>query len=173
VMEKCKEVFTQLKQAGFRVKVDDRDTVSPGYKFNDWELKGVPVRLEIGPRDIENGQAMAFRRDTCEKAPIALATLTETLTTLLDDIQQTLFNQAAALRDSRIQVVKNMEELNAAVQTGFAKTMWCGDPACEEKIKEETGASSRNMPFDQTPVGDTCVCCGKKADKLIYFAKAY
>ena len=173
VMEKCDEVFKQLTEAGLRVKVDDRDTVSPGFKFNDWELKGVPVRLEIGPRDIQNNQAMAFRRDTCEKAPVALDGLADSMTALLDEIQTTLFKQAETLRDSRITVVKNMEELSEAVQTGFAKTMWCGDPACEEKIKQETTATSRNMPFDQTPVGDTCVCCGKKADKLIYFAKAY
>jgi prolyl-tRNA synthetase len=173
VMEKCDEVFKQLSQAGLRVKVDDRDTVSPGFKFNDWELKGVPVRLEIGPRDIENEQAMAFRRDTCEKAPVALKNLAQSLTTLLDDIQQTLFRQAEELRDSRITVARNMQELAEAVQTGFAKTMWCGDAACEDKIKQETTATSRNMPFDQTPVGDACVCCGKKADKLIYFAKAY
>ena len=173
VLEKCAEVFSQLTDAGFRVKMDDRDTVSPGFKFNDWELKGVPVRLEIGPRDIENNQAMAFRRDTCEKAPVALNSLTGSLTALLDDIQKTLFKQAEELRDSRITVVSTMEELEKAVQNGFAKTMWCGDAACEEQIKQQMNATSRNMPFDQTPVGDTCVCCGKKADKLIFFAKAY
>ena len=173
VTEKVNEVFKQLTDAGFRVKVDDRDTVSPGYKFNDWELKGVPVRLEIGPRDIANNQAMAFRRDTCEKAPVALATLIDSLTKLLDEIQQSLFDQAAKLRDERITVVHNMDELTEAVQAGFAKAMWCGDAACEEKIKQQTTATSRNMPFDQTPIGDTCVCCGKKASKLIYFAKAY
>ncbi len=173
VTEKCGEVFEQLTKAGFRVKLDDRDTVSPGFKFNDWELKGVPVRLEIGPRDIENDQAMAFRRDTCGKAPIALSGLADSLTALLLDIQQTLFKQAEELRDSRIAVARTMSELDKAVQTGFAKTMWCGDPACEETIKREMNATSRNMPFDQTPVGDTCVCCGKKAGTLIYFAKAY
>ncbi len=95
------------------------------------------------------------------------------MTALLDDIQQGLFDQAAAFRDERIQTVSTMEELTQAVQTGFAKAMWCGDVACEDKIKQETNATSRNMPFDQTAVGDNCVCCGKKAEKLIYFAKAY
>ena len=173
VTEKCDEVYKTLTAAGFRVKLDDRDTVSPGYKFNDWELKGVPVRLEIGPRDIENHQVMAFRRDTFDKFPISFVGLTDKLGALLDEIQQNLFRIAAKLRDEHITVVKTMDELNIAVQTGFAKTMWCGDAACEEKIKQEFNATSRNMPFDQTPVGETCVCCGKKADKLIYFAKAY
>ena len=173
VLEKCDEVAAELKAAGFRVKMDDRDTLTPGYKFNDWELKGVPVRLEIGPRDIENGQARVFRRDTCEKAPMSLVSLAEELPSLLENIQQTLFAQAKTFRDSRVKVAANMEELSAAVVDGFAKAMWCGDRACEEAIKEQAGASSRNMPFDQTPIGDTCVCCGKHADKLIYFAKAY
>jgi len=173
VIEKCDEVCKQLKNAGFRVKLDDRDTLSPGYKFNDWELKGVPVRLEIGPRDIENGQAMVFRRDTCEKAPMALDALATELNGLLESIQQGLYEQAKQFRDTHITEVHSMDELSKAVETGFAKAMWCGERACEEAIKEQTNASSRNMPFDQTPMDDHCVCCGKHAEKLIYFAKAY
>ena len=173
VLEKCGEIADTLKAAGFRVKLDDRDTLSPGYKFNDWELKGVPVRLEIGPRDLENEQATVFRRDTCEKVPMALNTLAQELHGLLDGIQQGLYEQAKTFRDTHIREARNMEELSAAVENGFAKAMWCGDRACEDAIKEQTNASSRNMPFDQTPTGDTCVCCGKHAEKLIYFAKAY
>jgi prolyl-tRNA synthetase len=173
VLEKCTEVLQQLKAAGYRVKLDDRDTVSPGYKFNDWELKGVPVRLEIGPRDIENGVATVFRRDTCEKSTMALSTLATDLSGLMDAIQQGLYEQAAAYRDAHITVVSELDGLGKAVENGFAKTMWCGDRACEDAIKEKFNASSRNMPFDQTPVGDRCVCCGKPASKLIYFAKAY
>ena len=173
VLEKCGELFDQLKAAGYRVKMDDRDTVSPGYKFNDWELKGVPVRLEIGPRDIENGVATVFRRDTCEKSTMALETLAEDLHGLMDDIQQGLYDQAKAYRDAHITTVHTMEELGKAVENGFAKAMWCGDRACEDAIKEKFNASSRNMPFDQTPIEDHCVCCGKPATKLIYFAKAY
>lgn len=173
VLEKCGELFDQLKAAGYRVKMDDRDTVSPGYKFNDWELKGVPVRLEVGPRDIENGVATVFRRDTCEKSTMALATLAEDLHGLMDDIQKGLYDQAKAYRDAHITTVHTMEELGKAVENGFARAMWCGDRACEDAIKEQFNASSRNMPFDQTPVGDHCVCCGKPAKKLIYFAKAY
>ncbi len=173
VMEKCDEVAAQLKAAGLRVKLDDRDTLSPGYKFNDWELKGVPVRLEIGPRDIENGVATVFRRDTCEKAPMALDTLAGEMRGLLDSIQQGLFDQAKAFRDAHVTDVTTMDELAKATENGFARAMWCGERACEDQIKEQAGASSRNMPFNQTPTGDTCVCCGKPAKKLIYFAKAY
>lgn len=173
VMEKCDELFSQLKGLGLRVKLDDRDTLSPGFKFNDWELKGVPVRVEIGPRDLENGQCVVFRRDTCEKQTVALEELPAKLGGLMEEIQQSLFDIAATFRDGRISEVKDMAELKTVVEKGFAKAMWCGDRACEDQIKADAGATSRNMPFDQTPIGDTCVCCGKKAKKLIYFAKAY
>ena len=173
VTEVCDQVFAELKAAGLRVKLDDRDTLSPGYKFNDWELKGVPVRLEIGPRDVENGVATVFRRDTCEKSPLPLDGLAQSLPALLDAIQAELFAQAKSYRDAHVTVATDLAQLGAAVETGFAKTMWCGDPACENAIKEQFGATSRNMPFDQTPVSDHCVCCGKPAQKLIYFAKAY
>lgn len=173
VMEKCAEIYDQLKAAGIRVKLDDRDTLSPGFKFNDWELKGVPVRVEIGPRDVENGQCVVFRRDTYEKQTVALTELSAMLPALLEDIQHNMYALADAFRQTRITDVHNMDELARAVDGGFARAMWCGDRACEDKIKELSAASSRNMPFDQTPIGDTCVCCGKKADKLIYFARAY
>ena len=173
VMEKCAEIYDQLRAAGIRVKLDDRDTLSPGFKFNDWELKGVPVRVEIGPRDVENGQCVVFRRDTYEKQTVALTELPAMLPGLLENIQHNMYALADAFRQTRITDVHNMEELTRAVDGGFARAMWCGDRACEDKIKELTAASSRNMPFDQTPIGDTCVCCGKKADKLIYFARAY
>lgn len=173
VMEKCAEIYDQLRAAGIRVKLDDRDTLSPGFKFNDWELKGVPVRVEIGPRDVENGQCVVFRRDTYEKQTVALAELPAMLPGLLENIQHNMYALADAFRQTRITDVHNMEELTRAVDGGFARAMWCGDRACEDRIKELTAASSRNMPFDQTPIGDTCVCCGKKADKLIYFARAY
>jgi len=175
VMEACEKLYGELKQAGFRVKLDDRDTVSPGFKFNDWELKGVPVRLEVGPRDLENGVVTVFRRDTLEKFTLPLEGLQEKLADLMEDIQKTLFEQAKAFRDERTVTVHNMEELEAAVQNGFAKAMWCGEQACEDEIKEKFNASSRNMPFDQegNTFGETCVCCGKKAKKVMYFAKAY
>ena len=175
VMEACTELRDTLKKAGFRVKLDDRDTVSPGFKFNDWELKGVPVRLEVGPRDLENGVVTVFRRDTLEKFTLPLGEIAEKLGGLLEEIQQTLFDQAKAFRDERTVTVNSMEELETAVNQGFAKAMWCGDRACEDTIKEKFNASSRNMPFDQEAhrFSDRCVCCGKKAENVMYFAKAY
>ncbi len=173
VMEKCEEVFAALKAAGIRVKLDDRDNVSPGWKFNEWELKGVPVRVEIGPKDIENGVATVMRRDTFEKTAISLDNLAEELKKLLSDIQQNMFRIADEFRLAHTKDVHSYEELKAQVDGGYARAMWCGDRACEDKIKEETNATSRNMPFDQTPFGDTCVCCGRKAAKVMYFAKAY
>ena len=175
VTEACQQLHDELKAAGFRVKLDDRDTVSAGYKFNDWELKGVPVRLEVGPRDLANGVVTVFRRDTLEKTTLPLENLAGELQALLDDIQTTLYNQAKAFRDERTVEVHDMDELGRAVETGFAKAMWCGSRECEDAIKEKFNASSRNMPFDQAAhrFGDTCVCCGKKADTVMYFAKAY
>lgn len=175
VTEACEKLYEELKAAGIRVKLDDRDTVSAGFKFNDWELKGVPVRLEIGPRDLENGVVTAFRRDLCEKTTLPLDGIVESLKKLLDDIQATLYTQAKQFRDGHTRTVTNMDELKDAVETGFAKAMWCGERACEDEIKEKFNASSRNMPFDQAGewFGDTCVCCGKKAKKVMYFAKAY
>jgi len=173
VMEKCEELFASLTTKGIRVKLDDRDTVSPGFKFNDWELKGVPVRVEIGPRDLENNQCVVFRRDTFEKENVPLAELSARLPVLLEEIQKSLFHIAARFRDERIRVVTSMEELAEATNNGFAKTMWCGNRDCEDQIKAVLNVTSRNMPFDQNPVGDRCVCCGHRADTVIYFAKAY
>ena len=173
VLEKCAQVQKALEAEGIRVKLDDRDTLSPGFKFNDWELKGVPVRLEIGPRDLENGQCVLFRRDTYEKQTAKLDELTSVIPALLDDIQKTMYQLALNFQQAHIHEVHSMDELGKVVDGGFAKAMWCGDRACEDKIKEQFNATSRNMPFDQTPIDDHCVCCGKPAQKLIYFAKAY
>ena len=144
-----------------------------GWKFNEWEMKGVPVRVEVGPRDLEAGQVTVARRDTFEKIALPLDGLAQSVPALLAQIQQTMFDQARAFRDAHTRVVHTYEELAEAVQDGFALGMWCGDEACEEKIKAELNATSRNMPFDQTPCGDTCAICGKKAGRLMYFAKAY
>lgn len=173
VLEKCAQVQKALEAEGIRAKLDDRDTLSPGFKFNDWELKGVPVRLEIGPRDLENGQCVLFRRDTYEKQTAKLDELTSVIPALLDDIQKTMYQLALNFQQAHIHEVHSMDELGKVVDGGFAKAMWCGDRACEDKIKEQFNATSRNMPFDQTAIDDHCVCCGKPAKKLIYFAKAY
>ncbi len=174
VLDKCNEIYQSLKK-DFRVKLDDSDN-SPGWKFNEYEMKGVPVRIEIGPRDIENGVAVLARRDIegGAKIQVPLNELNTRLATLLDEIHDNMYAKALAFRDSHVKTVSNMDELKDAVDGGnFALTMWCGDRECEDKIKEVAGASSRNMPFDQTPCGDKCVCCGKKAVKKIYFGKSY
>ena len=173
VLEGAKVIADRLTAAGVRVKFDDRDTVSPGWKFNEWEMKGVPVRLEVGPRDLENNQVMVARRDTFEKFALPMDGLEGEIEALLASIQKTMFEQARDFRDEHTTEVHNYEELKAAVEGGFAKGMWCGDAACEEKLKADINATTRNMPFDQTPCGDTCCVCGKRATKLMYFAKAY
>lgn len=174
VLEKAEELRKTLASAGIRVKCDVTDN-SPGWKFNEYEMKGVPLRIEIGPRDIENGVATAARRDKVgEKFTLPLDNLANAVTELLHEIHENMYNIALAFRDSHVKTVHTMEELGDAVNNrNFALSMWCGDRACEEKIKETYQATSRNMPFDQTPVGDKCVCCGKKAKHKIYWGKAY
>lgn len=173
VLEGARRVADALSASGLRVRFDDRDTVSPGWKFNDWELKGVPLRVEVGPRDLESGQVIVARRDTFEKTALPMEGLADAIKGLLDEIQGTMYEQAKSFRDAHTTVVHTYEELREAVQHGFAKAMWCEDEACEEKIKAELSATTRNMPFDQTPVGDVCPICGKPGTKVMYFAKAY
>ncbi len=181
VSEKAQEIFSSLDEAGVRVEIDKRDQ-STGWKFNEWEMKGVPVRIEVGPRDLENGVVTVFRRDELTKTQIKIEDLATEIPSLLSEIQKNMLEKARKFRDAHILITKNMDELTAAVNSGnFAKAMWCGERACEDKVKEMTSASTRVMPFDQTPVGTKCVCCGKnllKEDgttegKVIYFAKAY
>ena len=173
VTEGAARVAEALKAAGVRVKLDERDTVSAGWKFNEWELKGVPVRVEVGPRDLAEGKVLSVRRDTFEKAPLDIEGLESEIKAMLDAIQTNMFEIARAFRDEHTADVHSMEELEKQVNGGYAKAMWCGEQACEDEIKDRFGASSRCMPFDQTPIGETCVCCGKPAKKVIYFAKAY
>ena len=173
VLDKAYELKKMLSDAGIRVELDDSDQ-SAGWKFNQWEMKGVPVRLEIGPKDIENNQVVLVRRDTHEKLFVSIDGLADTLKQLFDTVQNDMYNRAKENRVMHTVVAKNMDELNAGVQNGFVKAMWCGDRACEDKIKEMTGATTRCMPFDADDIGsDTCVCCGKKAKAMTYFAKSY
>ncbi|MEG1559801.1 MAG: proline--tRNA ligase [Clostridia bacterium] len=172
VLDRAFELKKELIDAGIRVELDDRD-YSAGWKFNEWEMKGVPIRLEIGPRDIETGVAVLMRRDTLEKQTAELSGITETIKALLSDVQLGLYNKALALREGKTSDVKNMDALETGVQTGFVRAMWCGERACEDEIKSKTGATSRCIPFKQENLSDTCVCCGKKAKHMMYFAKAY
>ncbi|APC47050.1 proline--tRNA ligase [Virgibacillus halodenitrificans] len=173
VLDKAYELRDQLKNL-VRVDIDASDK-TPGWKFNETEMKGFPVRIEMGPKDIEKNQVVLVRRDTGEKEFIALAELQDRLPVLLEEIQQNLYEKAKAHREEKTSVAKNMDEFKAALEEnpGFIKAMWCGDTACEEKIKEETTATSRCIPFEQEKVSDTCVCCGKEAKELVYWAKAY
>ena len=159
----------------FRVKLDNRDNYTVGYKFNHWEMKGVPVRIEMGPQEIERGEVIVTRRDTLEKIPVKIEQLKDTLEGLMKDIHQSMLNCCIKRRNEKTTVAFNMEELqnNLKENQGYVKTMWCGSQECEDKVKELTGAPSRCMPFEQEQLGDTCVCCGKKADKMIVWGRQY
>ena len=172
ILEKCMEVKDML--SNFSVKVDDSDK-SPGWKFSESEMRGIPVRVEIGPRDIENGQAILVRRDTHEKVTVALSELETKVGELLDEIQANLLERARTHRDAHTYTATTLEEFEKTVEEkpGFVKAMWCGCQECEDKIKELTGATSRCMPFAQEQISDKCVCCGKPATKMVYWGKAY
>ena len=175
VLDKAFEVMDTLKAAGLRVKVDDSDK-NPGWKFSEQEMRGIPVRVEMGPRDIEAGQAIVVRRDTREKITVNISELADKIKEILDAMQVEMLERARKHRDEHTYVATNYDEFKDIVanKPGFVKAMWCGDQACEDKIKEMTGATTRCMPFDADDIGsDTCVCCGKKAKAMTYFAKSY
>lgn len=173
VLDKAHELKDRLSKQ-FRVIIDDSDKM-PGWKFSEYEMKGVPVRLEIGPKDIEKNQVVLVRRDKREKVFVSIDELEIKLGELLDDVQQGLFEKARELRDKKTYVAKTLDEFIKTAQetTGFIKAMWCGDRACEDLIKEKTAATSRCMPFEQDDLSDTCVCCGKPAKQMVYWGKAY
>ncbi|WP_138294367.1 MULTISPECIES: proline--tRNA ligase [unclassified Clostridium] len=172
VLDKACELKARLEAAGIRVKVDDRDQ-SAGWKFNEWEMRGVPMRMEVGPRDMENGQVVVVRRDTLEKEFLPMEGLEAAIEERLQLVHEGLYQKALKLRESKTVDATNYEAFKAGVEKGFVHAMWCGDEACEEQIKAETGATTRNMPFEQKPFSDVCVHCGKPAKYEIYFAKSY
>ncbi len=174
VMEKAEELVANLKAAGIRVKMDGSDQ-SPGWKFAEYEMKGVPLRLEIGPKDMENNQCVMVRRDNREKTVVCLDELAEKTNELLQAVHDGLFAKAKANLDNNTFAAHSLEEAKAiqAEKGGFIKTMWCGDLECEMKMKEEAGMSSRCMPFDQENLGDVCPICGKPAKTMIYWGVAY
>lgn len=172
ILEKVNELRSRL--SAFKVKVDDSDK-TPGWKFSECEMRGVPLRIEIGPKDIASNQAVFVRRDTHEKTFVSLDNLEEETAKMLKTIQADMLNRARAHRDAHTYTVANWEEFVETInqKPGFVKAMWCGDSACEEKIKEETSATSRCIPFEQEQIANTCVCCGKPAKKMVYWGKAY
>ena len=173
VLEKANDVKEVLSKV-CRVKIDDSDK-SPGWKFSEYEMKGVPVRIELGPRDIQNGQAVLVRRDTRDKITVNISDLETEVLRLLDTIQADLLNRALAYRESKTSSASNMTEFEKILEenSGFIKAMWCGDESCENEIKEKTGATSRCMPFEQEHISDTCICCGKPAKTMVIWGKAY
>ncbi len=174
VLDAAREVCGRLGTV-CRAKLDDADK-SPGWKFSEQEMRGIPVRIELGPKDIEAGTCVVVRRDTREKLTVALDELETKIPELLETIQHDLFERAKAHRDAHIWDAHNYEELKdiAEHRPGFIRGMWCGDQACEDQIKEELAVTSRCMPFhDKEQIADTCVCCGRPAHKLIYWGRAY
>ena len=172
VLAKADEIKEVLK--GFRVKVDDTDK-SPGWKFSEQEMRGIPLRIEVGPKDIEAGKCVVVRRDNKEKIDVAFTELEEKIGEILEKMQSDMLEAARARRDSQTYVATDYEEFKKIFteKTGFVKAMWCGDQACEDRIKEELSVTSRCMPFEQESISDKCVCCGKPAKKMVYWGKAY
>ncbi len=173
VEEAARSVIDRLVAAGVRCEGDFSDQ-TPGWKFNEWEMKGVPLRLEIGPRDIENGVVTVVRRDNGEKSVVKNEELEGVIKCLLSDVHESMYRKAEAFRDSRIKEAHTLDELKKYLDEGnFVKAMWCGSQECELKVKELMQATIRIMPFDQTPIDDKCIADGSPAKKLVIFARAY
>ncbi|MBK7449133.1 MAG: proline--tRNA ligase [Anaerolineales bacterium] len=176
VMEVADRLFAELKTAGIRMKFDDRDNVSSGFKFNDWEMRGVPVRVEIGPKDVEKGTVALARRDKPGKEGktfVSQEGIAETVKNLLTDVQASLLKRATEYRDANIHNVDNYEDLKKVVQDGWALSYWCESTECEKKVKEDVKATTRNIPFNQPEDEGKCIVCGKPSKRKVYFAKAY
>ena len=174
VLEACRALRDRLK-GSFRVKLDESEN-SAGWKFAQYEMKGVPLRIELGPRDIEAGQCVMVTRHNGEKHIVSLESIESSAAEMLKNVHDGLYEKALANREHRTHACKTPDEINAALAEkgdGFVKTMWCGSPECEAKMKELCGITSRCIPFDQTPVGDKCICCGKPANTVLYWGKAY
>ncbi len=174
VLDKAYELSARLKNTGIRVKVDDTDK-TPGFKFAEAEMRGYPLRLEIGPKDIEAGKCVLCRRDTREKIEVALDEVEAKVAELLETIHNDMLERARAHREEHTYVAHNYAEFEKLFteKTGFVKAMWCEEQACEDQIKEKLSVTSRCMPFEQEQLADTCVCCGKPAKKMVYWGKAY
>lgn len=174
VLSAAGKLVTDIANQGVRVELDDRDNVSPGFKFNHWEMKGVPVRIELGPRDIAQGQAVLVRRDKDAKEARSLEGLADGLPALLDDIQSSLFRQAEDFRAAHTHVPENWDAFKALMaEGGFARCGWDGDPRTEAAIKADTKATIRCIPIDENPAGLTCIHSGKPAKHEVIFARAY
>ncbi|MBN3526230.1 proline--tRNA ligase [Paenibacillus apiarius] len=175
VVGRANELFGELKRAGVRVRMDDRSDISPGWKFNEYEMRGVPVRLEIGPRDMENGVCVLVSRISGEKRVVEQANLVEEVSKMLADVHQEMYDRAKKFRDEHFYTVDTIDEMKAEMdeKRGFTLAGWCGSEACEKHVKDETGATSRNIPFDPQEKKTTCLVCGEAAKHTVVFARAY
>jgi prolyl-tRNA synthetase len=176
VMEVADRIFKELKVAGIRLKMDDRDNVSSGFKFNDWEMRGVPARIEVGPKDVEKGSVALARRDRPGKEGksfVPQTGLSATVSLLLSDIQASLLARATTYRDANIHNPKDYDELKNVLEDGWAFSYWCESKDCETKVKEDTKATTRNIPFEQPKGEGTCIVCGKPSKRKVYFARSY
>jgi len=175
VVGRVDELYAELKQAGIRVRVDDRADVSPGWKFNEYEMRGIPLRLELGPRDMENGQVMLVSRITGEKRAVSQSNLVAEIETMLAETQQAMYDRALAFRSENSYSVQTLDEMKAAMEKkrGFVEAGWCGSAACEKTVKDETGATSRNIPFEPAEQKEKCLVCEEKAAHTVVFARAY
>ncbi|MBE6754639.1 MAG: proline--tRNA ligase [Ruminococcaceae bacterium] len=175
VLEKAEELLAQLNAAGIRAKLDSSDN-SAGWKFAEYEMKGVPVRLEIGPRDIENGQCVLVTRHNREKTTVALDALVDTVRSQLEQVHDALYNAALANREKRTYRCTSMDEIISTLEEhgdGYVYAMWCGEESCEDEVKEKTLVGSRCIPLQQEQISDVCVCCGKPAKHMVCWGKAY
>jgi prolyl-tRNA synthetase len=177
VMEAAQRIRAELTDGGMRVHLDDRDGLTPGFKYNDWEMRGVPVRLEVGPRDVENNTAALARRDVPGKAGkqfVSQDGIAAAVHELLAEVQANLLQQATAFRDAHIQDVKTYDDLRQVIEAGeWARGWWAGSDADERRVKEETGATIRCFPFDQPAGPGACLLTGQPAREAALFAKAY
>lgn len=175
VLDKANELKERLAASGCRVKLDDSEN-SPGWKFSEYEMKGVPVRVEIGPKDIEAGQCVIASRWNGEKVVVPLDKLEETVAAKLIETRDGMFAKALANQQKRTYACRTVDEITKSLEEngdGFVKAMWCGEEACEDEVKEKTGVGSRCIPFEQEQLSDKCVCCGKPAKCMVYWGKAY
>jgi prolyl-tRNA synthetase len=174
VLPTAQELEQNLKVQGWRVKLDAREEFTPGWKFSEYELRGIPLRIEIGPRDIQNKQAVLVRRDTMDKEPVSLDSLHEKIPQILSDIQDSMLKKAQKFQEESTHEVDNYDDFKSVLESkkGFLKTFWCGNQDCEDKIKEETMATIRVVPLDQKEKGK-CVHCESDGGQWVLFARAY
>lgn len=175
VIPRVNELYAELKKAGVRVKVDDREGQSPGWKFNEYEMRGVPIRVELGPRDMENGQMVLVSRVSGEKKVIKQEDFVQEVQAMLEEIHTQMYEKAKQFRDDNMTSVDTLDEFKAFLEEkrGFAYAGWCGSNACEAQVKEETGATSRNIPFQPEVTKSKCVCCGEDAKHTVVFGRSY